>query len=134
LALEDSTVWSKAIWTTMLANPFDMNVSTFGSVAEVVTPPERVVDASAVEARNVSFEVSEISAEQVDIPLGLAAVLAGQHAARRNAGKVEVECVRSDRREQLVVEPDGVEVLDPLVARPSMAGKPAAGTSSRRSE
>jgi hypothetical protein len=28
--LEPSTVVSKAIWTTMLANPFDMNVSTFG--------------------------------------------------------------------------------------------------------
>ena len=30
--LEAITVVSKAIWTTMLANPFDMNVSTFGSL------------------------------------------------------------------------------------------------------
>lgn len=30
--LEPSTVVSKAIWTTMLANPFDMNVSTLGSL------------------------------------------------------------------------------------------------------
>src|SRR5438445_12261004 len=29
---EDSTGVSKAIWTTMLANPFDMNVSTTGSL------------------------------------------------------------------------------------------------------
>src|SRR5215813_4775184 len=32
LLLEDSTVVSKAMWITMLANPLDMNVSTFGSL------------------------------------------------------------------------------------------------------
>ena len=32
MLLEPSTVVLKAIWTTMLANPFDMNVSTFGSL------------------------------------------------------------------------------------------------------
>ena len=32
MLLEPSTVVSKAIWTTMLANPFDMNVSTLGSL------------------------------------------------------------------------------------------------------
>jgi LuxR family maltose regulon positive regulatory protein len=34
--LEPSTVVLKAIWTTMLANPFDMNVSTFGHARHVL--------------------------------------------------------------------------------------------------
>jgi hypothetical protein len=38
-------------------------------VAEVVAPPERVVDASAIEARDVALEVAEGSAEQIDLRL-----------------------------------------------------------------
>ncbi len=70
LLLADITLLSKAIWTVMLANAFDMNVSTSGSLlVEVVAPQERVVDTSSVEARNVAFEVADEAAEQVDFLL-----------------------------------------------------------------
>src|SRR5207247_11483105 len=55
--------------------------------------------------------------EQVDIALQLAAVLTGQHAARGNPGLVEVERIRSDRREQQVVEPRSEEHTSELQSR-----------------
>src|SRR5882724_4622734 len=73
-------------------------------VAQVVAPQERVVDASAVEAWDVAFEIAEIAAEQVDLVLVLATVLPCQQAAGRNSDGVEAERIGSDRSEQLVVE------------------------------
>src|SRR5437763_1026826 len=51
-------------------------------VAQVVAPQEWVVDTPAVEARDAAFEVPGVAAEQIDLVLRLAAVLARQHAAR----------------------------------------------------
>jgi hypothetical protein len=66
-------------------------------VLEVVAPPERVVHAASIEARDVAFVVAGEAAEEVDLLLRLAAVLARQHAAGRDADRVEVERVGSDR-------------------------------------
>ena len=53
-------------------------------VVEVVAPPERVVDAAAVEARDVALEVAEEPAEQVD--LLLASCSSPARSARRWPG------------------------------------------------
>jgi glycosyltransferase involved in cell wall biosynthesis len=66
-------------------------------VAEVVAEPERVVDTSSVETRNVSLIIPEATTEQVDFLLRLAAVLPGQQAAGWYSRLVEAERVRSDR-------------------------------------
>lgn len=50
-------------------------------VAEVVAPPERVVDTSSVETRDVPFVIPKGTTEQVDFLLRLAAVLAGEQTA-----------------------------------------------------
>src|SRR5207244_5257531 len=74
-------------------------------------------DASSVEPRNVPFVIPEGAAEQVDLLLALAAVLPCQQAAGWNSDGVEVERVGSHRRQQLVVQPDRVEVVDRLIPR-----------------
>src|SRR5207247_10068306 len=84
-------------------------------VAEVVAPPEWVVDTTSVETRNVSFEVAYMTNEQVDFGLRLAAVLPGQHAAGWDTDFVEAERVRSDRRAEFMALPDRVEVPGRLV-------------------
>ena len=73
-------------------------------VAQVVAPPERVVDAAAVEARDIPLEVPKVAAEEVDLLLRLAAVLSRQDAARRNTDVVEADRVGPLRREELVIE------------------------------
>src|SRR5262249_28417616 len=60
-------------------------------VAQVVAPEEGVVDTSAVETRNVAFEVAEETAEQIDFLLALAAVLTREQTTCRNADLVEAD-------------------------------------------
>src|SRR6185312_13522994 len=54
-------------------------------VTEVVAPAERVVDAAAVGARHIALVVAGVPTEQVDLLLGLAAILPGEQAAGGNA-------------------------------------------------
>src|SRR3954447_5713950 len=86
-------------------------------VAEVVTPAERVVDASPIEAGDVALEVPDGAAEEIDLLLALAAVLAGQQTAGWDPGGVEPPRVGAHGGQKLVVEPDRVEVVNRLVAR-----------------
>src|SRR5947207_8734995 len=53
-------------------------------VVEVVAPAERVVHAPAVGGAEVALVVAGGAAEQIDLILRLAAVLPGQHTARRD--------------------------------------------------
>src|SRR5438132_362559 len=69
-------------------------------VVEVVAPEERVVDAAPGPD---AFEDSRVPSEQIDLCLCLAAVLPREDAARRDPGKVELECVGTRGREELVV-------------------------------
>jgi hypothetical protein len=63
----------------------------------VVAPPERVIDAAAVEGAQVALMVAEQAAEEVDLLLALAAVLPCQQAAGRDPDSVEAERVGAVR-------------------------------------
>src|SRR5215831_14189320 len=65
-------------------------------VAQVVAPPEGIVDTSSIETRDVAFVIAQVAAEQVDFFLALAAVLSCQQAAGRNSNGVEAERVGPD--------------------------------------
>ena len=96
--LADITFVSKAIWTVIAGKRLrHEREHVWIVVAQVVAPQERVVDAAAVEARDVAFVIAEIAAEQVDFVLVLAAVLPCQQAAGRNSDFVEAERIGSDR-------------------------------------
>src|SRR5262249_16047603 len=68
-------------------------------VAELVAPTEWVVDTSSVETRDVSLIIADVTAEQVDLLLALAAILTCQHTVSGNSRRVEAERVGSDRGE-----------------------------------
>ena len=66
-------------------------------VGEVVAPQERVVDAAPITRTEVAFIVAGLAAEEVDLGIGLAAILPSQQAAGRNPDQVEAVSVGSGR-------------------------------------
>src|SRR5262249_55246853 len=85
-------------------------------VAQVVAPAEGVVYAAPVIAWHVALEVALDAAEEIDIRRELAAVLAGEDTACRYPGLLEHERIGAVGREEDVVLPDRVEVVDSVVA------------------